>query len=185
MKTLWKTGGDAVDSKLVNFAYNADGQLSSIERFNDTTGSSGDRVAKSDYGYDDFGRLSSLTHTAANGTTTYADDIWTYDHDSQVKSFTNSANIADYSDENVADFTYDNDGQLTSATAPTGQTANSSNTLANSYDANGNATSINGASTSTGAGNTQLFDGTYYDTYDANGNPIEQANSTNEIFCSS
>ena len=41
------TGHDAVDSKLVNFTYYADGQFASIDRFNDTTGTSGDRVAKS------------------------------------------------------------------------------------------------------------------------------------------
>ena len=61
-----------MDSKLVNFTYNADGQLTSIDRFHDLTGSPGDRVATSTYGYDDFGRVTSLTHTAADGTTSYA-----------------------------------------------------------------------------------------------------------------
>ena len=151
-------GHDGVDSKLVNFTYNADGQLASIDRFNDLTGSSGDRVATSVYGYDHFGRLTSLTQTAADGTTTYAAYTWAYDADSQVKSFTNSATIADYSAENVATYSYDHDGQLTGATQPTGQTANGSNSLANVYDANGNATSLNGTGTTIGAGDTLLFD---------------------------
>jgi RHS repeat-associated protein len=175
-------GHDGVDSKLVNFTYNADGQLASIDRFNDLTGSPGDRVASSAYGYDDFGRLTSLTHTAADGTTTYAAYSWTYDAASQVTSFTNSANIADYSAENVASYNYDHDGQLTGATPPSDQAANASNSLANVYDANGNATSLNGVGTTIGAGDTLLFDGTYYDTYDANGNLIEQANATTEII---
>jgi RHS repeat-associated protein len=163
-------GHDGVDSKLVNFT------------FNDLTGSASDRVASSAYGYDDFGRLLSLTHTAADGTSTYAAYTWTYDADSQVKSFTNSANIADYSAENVATYSYDHDGQLTGATPPSGQTGNASNSLGNVYDANGNATSLNGAGTTIGAGDTLLYDGTYYDTYDANGNLIEQQSATTEII---
>jgi YD repeat-containing protein len=66
-------GHDAVDSKLVNFTYNADGQTASIDRF---AGASSVEVAKSSYGYDDLGRLTSLTHTAADGTTTYAAYTW-------------------------------------------------------------------------------------------------------------
>ena len=177
------TGHDAVDDKLVNFTYNADGQLASIDRFNDLTGLSGDRVATSAYGYDDFGRLTGLTHTAADGSTTYAAYAWTYDAASQVTSFANSASVAGYSGENVASYAYDHDGQLTGATQPTGQTANAANSFANpAYDANGNAGSIGRGSTTIGAGNTLLFDGTYNDTYDANGNLVEQAGATAEHF---
>ena len=89
-------GRDAVDSKLVNFTYNADGELATIDRFT-ADGSSATGWPTSTYGYDGLGRLTSLTHTAANGTTTYAAYTWTYDADSEVQSFTNSANIgADY-----------------------------------------------------------------------------------------
>ena len=66
---------------------------------------------------------------------------------------------------------------------PNGKIANASNSFANpTYDANGNAGEISGASTTIGAGNTLLFDGTYYDTYDLDGNLVEQSNSSTEIF---
>ena len=161
------SGHDAVDSKLVNFTYNADGQLASIDRF---AGASSQEVAKSVYGYDSLGRATSLTQTIAGGTTPYTTYAWTYDADSEVTSFTNSAHAG----ESVATYSYDHDGQLIGATPVTGQTANPSNSLSNSYDANGNATSTTVAgtttTTTTGAGNTVVFDGTYSYQYDADGN---------------
>lgn len=166
------SGADAVDPKLVNFTYEADGQLASIDRFHDLTATPTDRVATSTYGYDSLGRLTSLTHTAA-ATTTYG---WTYDADDEVTSFANSA----HTDENVGSYGYDSSGQLVSATAAGGsENDNASNSLANSYDADGNATSINGgAPTSIGAGNTVLFDGTYSYQYDADGNVTARWNSS-------
>ena len=137
-------GVDAVDGKLVNFTYNADGQFDTITRYASPTGTS-TLVATSEYGYDDLGRLTSLAHTAADGTTTYAAYTWTYDADSQVTSFMNSATIGGtgcYSNENVASYSYDADGQLIAA-QPVGA-ANASNSLSSSYDANGNAASLNG-----------------------------------------
>ena len=107
---------------------------------------------------------------------------WTYDADDEAGSFTS----ASHADESVGSYSYDSTGQLTGATQPTGVTANASNSLANSYDANGNATSLGSggtASTTTiGTGNTLLFDGTYNDTYDPNGNLVEQSNSTSEVL---
>jgi hypothetical protein len=67
------TGHDAVDSKLVNFTYNADGQFAWIDGFNDLIGSSADRLATSDYGYDADCDITSLTHASSTGSTTYAD----------------------------------------------------------------------------------------------------------------
>ena len=145
--TQGPSGYDAVDDKLVNFTYYADGQVKSIDRFNDLSASPSDRVATSAYDYNDLDELTSLTSTAANGTTTYAAYGWTYYANGEVKTFTNSATIADYSNENIATYTYDHDGQLTGATQPNGKTANASNSFANpSYDANGNAGTINGTS---------------------------------------
>lgn len=168
------SGGDAVDQKLVAFTYDADGEVATITRL---AGSSNAEIANSTYSYDGSGRLTNLTHTAANGKT-YANDTWTYNADNEVTSFANAASFgnANYSDENVTSYSYDSTGELVGAKGPQGQ-ANASNSLTNQYDANGNATTLNGAGTSIGAGNTLLFDGTYYDTYDANGNLIIQANS--------
>ncbi len=101
------SGHDAVDDKLVNFTYSANGQLKSIDRFHDLTASPADRVATSAYGYNNLDELTSLTSTAANGTTTYAAYAWTYYSNGEVKSFANSANISGancYSNENVATY---------------------------------------------------------------------------------
>jgi RHS repeat-associated protein len=184
-QVVQEAGGDtdAVDSKLVNFTYNADGQFDTIDRFNSTTDTSGE-VAKSQYAYNDLGQLTSLTHGNSDSSTAYADDAWVYNADSQIVSFTNSGGTDDdaYIAEDVAEYSYDHDGQLTTAAAPTGQTPNASNSLSNpNYDPNGNATSINDTSTTIGEGNTLLFDGTYSDTYDKNGNLTVQADSTEKI----
>jgi RHS repeat-associated protein len=175
------TGHDVVDNKLATFGYNADGQFASIDDYNSTSDTSGE-VMQSSYGYDSLGRLTSLSQSTSSDADHFADYAWTYDDNSQVKSFTNSGASDAYADENVAEYTYDNDGQLIGATQPTGQTANASNSLSDAYDGNGNATSLNGSTTSVGQGNTLLNDGTYNDAYDQNGNLIEQANSTNEIL---
>jgi RHS repeat-associated protein len=171
-----QTGGNAVADKLVDFGLDAAGDLSSVDRYSDLAGTS--LVASSAYGYDGDARLTSLTHTAGDGTTTYADYVWTYDAASRVKSLTNSANIADYSAENIGDYEYDADGQLLSAAPPSGVTSDSTNSLSNSYDDNGNATSLNGATTITGAGNRLLSDGTWNYTLDANGNLLSQVGIT-------
>ncbi len=161
------TGADAVESKLVDFIYNADGQFDAIARYASPAGTS-QLVATSSYGYDDLGRLTSLAQTAA-ATTDY---VWTYDADADVLNFTDSA----HADESVGSYSYDADGQLTGATPAPGQAANASNSLANAYDGNGNAssTSIAGTTTSTtiGTGNTLLSDGTFNYQYDADGNVV-------------
>ena len=86
--TQGSNGHDAVDDKLINFTYNADGQLKSIDRFHDLTGLNPDRVATSTYGYNDLAELTSLTSTAANGTATYAAYAWAYYSNGEVKNFT-------------------------------------------------------------------------------------------------
>ncbi len=66
---------DAVESKLVDFTYNADGQFNGIGRYASPAGSP-QLVATSTYGYDGLGRPTSLAQTAADGTTSYADYAW-------------------------------------------------------------------------------------------------------------
>ena len=175
-----------VDPKTVNFGYNADGQFTSIDRFNSRTNPPMARVATTTYGYDSFGRTTSLTTTDGDSTTSIAAYAWSYDAAGDVKSFTNSATIADYSDENIAAYGYDATGQLTSATPTSGTAANAANSLANVYDANGNATgqTVGAGTASTLAvttGNTLTSDGTYNDTFDAEGNLTEQSNSGEDI----
>src|SRR5687768_10026861 len=55
-------GSASVAEKRVDFSYNAIGQFTSIARFNDLDGGSGDEVATSTYSYDTLGRLTDLAY---------------------------------------------------------------------------------------------------------------------------
>ena len=151
------SGKGNVHPKTVRFTYDADGEISTTDRFNALNTASGHEV-KSIYGYDPFGRITGLTHS----TSTPIDDTWTYDADSEVKSFSDSANTGD----NFSACTYDNDGQLESDTG-------GYEPVSNTYDDNGNA-EINGGKTTTigTAGNTVLFDGTNSYQYNADGQVV-------------
>ena len=173
-------GGNAVADKTVTFSYLADGQFSSIARYASPDTSSG-LVATELYGYNAAGQTTSLTHTAAD-LATYAAYTWTYNASGEVASFSNGATIADYSAEDIGSLAYDATGQLTGATPPTGTSDNAENYLSNAYDDNGNATTLNGVATAVGPDNTLASDGAYTDTYDADGNLVEQSNSTTQIF---
>ena len=93
----------------------------------------GTEVVTGTYQYDSFGRTTNLTHS----TTPTINDAWTYDADSEVKSFTDSANPGD----NFSDCAYDDDGQLKSDTG-------GFEPVSNTYDDNGNATTGAGDSAS-------------------------------------
>ena len=125
------TGGDYVEGKLGKFTYDADGETSTIDRLRGA--SPGTEVVTSTYQYDSFGRTTNLTHS----TTPTINDAWTYDADSEVKSFTDSANPGD----NFSDCAYDDDGQLKSDTG-------GFEPVSNTYDDNGNATTGAGDSAS-------------------------------------
>ena len=168
-------GRQAVAAKRVDFTYFADGQFSTIARYASLDTSQ--LVAGSAYAYSAAGQITGLTHTAADGTTTYAAYTWTYNASGEVASFSNNANIGGtgcYATEDVGTYTYDATGQLTGAAPPSGTNPNAANSLSNAYDANGNATSLNGVATAVGAGNTLQNDGTWTYSYDADGNLIKK-----------
>jgi RHS repeat-associated protein len=98
------TGHHAVAEKRVDLTYNKDSQLASITRYAALTATS--LVAASTYGYDNRGRLTSLSHK--KNSTTFAGYGFSYDDANRLTSLTNSA----YANENAA-FTYDDRGQLT------------------------------------------------------------------------
>ena len=170
--TQTSNGGDAVDDKRVDFTYDADGQSSTIDRYASLDTSQ--LVADSTYGYNAAGQITSLTDTAADGYTTYAAYTWTYNASGEVSSFSNNANVADYSAENVGTYSYDATRQLTGAAPPIGTDRNAANYLSNSYDSNGNTTTLNGVAAAVGADNTLANDGTWAYFYDADGNLIEK-----------
>jgi hypothetical protein len=55
-----QTGGNSVAAKRVNFAYNADGQSTSLSRYAHTAGTN--LVATSIYGYNGVGSITSLSY---------------------------------------------------------------------------------------------------------------------------
>ena len=87
-------------------------------------------------GNEESGGISLLQQTSAAA----------YDADNEVASFTNSAHAG----ESVASYGYDSTGELIGAAPAAGQTANASNSLFNTYDANGNPTNLNGPGTPAG-----------------------------------
>jgi RHS repeat-associated protein len=140
-------GGNAVAAKQVNFAYNADGQVTGLSRYSDTSGSN--LVASTAYGYDQDSRLTSLVHTLGAPSTQLTYGLG-YDANSQITTLTTP--------DGTSDLGYDNNGQLTGA---------SLTSESYSYDANGNRTS--GGTTAT-TDNQLASDATYTYTYDKNGN---------------
>ena len=119
-------GGNTVADKRVEFTYNLAGQFDTITRHADLSGSS-QIVATSTYAYDLTGRLDTLTH--AKSGTTFAGYDFGYDAANRLTSFANSQ----ASGEN-ATYNYDAAGQLTDADYPS-QTDEDY-----SYDDNGNRT---------------------------------------------
>jgi len=154
LETITQAGaedGNAVADKRIDFTYTTAGEVYTVKRYSDLTGSSGDLVATSTDAYDALGRLNGLEHGNSDGSTIYEDYTWTYYASSQVHTVSNSEHSAE-----DATYSYDGDGQL-----------------AGSYDANGNP---NGAGYVIGAGNRPLSDGTYTYTYDAAGDMTAQIN---------
>ena len=155
-----QSGGNTVADKRVDLAYNALGQYTSIARFNDTSGGSGDEVATSSFTYDTLGRLTDLAYKQA-GSNLFTPFSWSYDNLSRVTQFVSADGTSDYS--------YDKDSQLTAADHDY-QTNESY-----SYDATGNRTMTG---YTTGSNNQLTDDGTYSYTYDGEGNRLTRTNDS-------
>ncbi|UBF30104.1 hypothetical protein K9N68_38650 (plasmid) [Kovacikia minuta CCNUW1] len=160
--------GNGVQNKRVNFGYNAVGQMTSINRYSDLTGSN--LVAGTSYGYDSLNRLQQLQHTKANGSN-IASYSYGYDAISRITQITESnSSVTNY----TTNYNYDNTNQLTGADKP-----GTSSDEGYSYDANGNRTN---SGYQTGTNNQLSSDGVYNYTYDDEGNlktRTEIANSSN------
>jgi hypothetical protein len=155
-------GGNTVAEKRVNFAYNAAGQFTSIDRYKDTSGGSGNLVVETDFVYDGIGRLTDLTHVY--DTTTIADYDWTFDAFSRVTSMSFSSLVGN---DGNSTYDYDDTNQLIDADYDfqTDETY--------TYDENGNRT-ISGYVT--GDNNLLSTDGTYNYSYDDEGNRVLKTN---------
>ena len=174
-----QTGGNTVNEKRVDFAHNAIGQYTSIARYNDTDGNSGDEIATSSYTYDSLGRLTDLAYKNG-GTNLFTPYEWTYDSlsssgltesvssDPRVSAlaagavFTGLGRVTQFvSADGTTDYDYDDTSQLTDADHDY-QTDE-----AYTYDANGNRTMTG---YTTGDNNQLTNDGTYSYEYDDEGN---------------
>jgi RHS repeat-associated protein len=163
------TGGNAVADKHVSLTFDADGRTEYIRRYAST--GTGDLVAASHYTYDAIGRLTALTHYHSNETTdVLAGYTWTFDAAGRLTQFVNST-------DGTRNYTYDATGQLTLVTD-----GNSATLESYSYDENGNRTSANGNTNTSGANNHLISDGTYTYQYDAEGNRVARwvASTSNE-----
>ena len=160
------SGGNAVAQKRVDFAYGSVGQLGSATRYADLAGM--ELVATGSYGYDQFGRLTSLDYS--QGQTTLVNHGWSYDADGDVTQYVNSI-------DGTANYSYDATGQLLGATYSTSATAPPNESY--SFDANGNRQTAGGSTYTTGTDNEVASDGTYTYTYDADGNRTSRTSIAN------
>jgi RHS repeat-associated protein len=163
------SGGNAVATKRVDFAYNKLHQFTQIDRYADVAGF--EYVASSHYAYDGMNRLARLTHNdsltpgSGWGNNPLAGYQYAYDAASRITS------IDSYLD-GLSTFTYDTTHQLTAADH-TGQTDETYD-----YDLNGNRDTTG---YSVGTNNRMLSDGTFNYTYDNEGNRLTKTNiSTSE-----
>jgi RHS repeat-associated protein len=143
------TSTPAVGSKSLSFTYDASGNLSQISRngAGPVTG----------YTYDRADRLIGISHGS-----TGLGYLYGYDRASRITTFTPYSSLG-YSD--VLGYAYDDAGQLTYVENVSGYTVASYE-----FDANGNRTSVDGQSLTTGSGNRLTNDGTFTYLYDNEGN---------------
>jgi RHS repeat-associated protein len=153
-----QTGGYAVSPKRVDFAYNANSQLTGALRYASTTTAS--PVASSSYGYDEAGRLTSIGHAGTASGSTFAEThSYVYDAASRITSYGNVL-LGD-----GGEFTYDNLGQLTAEDREMGLFDREY-----AYDAGGNRTSDSFKSYEVAPYNRLQSDDDYAYTYDNEGN---------------
>jgi RHS repeat-associated protein len=148
-----QTGGNTVAAKLVNFAFDNDGRLTTISRYANLSATQ--LVATSTYGYDANSDITSLSQ--AKGGTSLNSSTYSYDHDGRV--------TGDSTVDGTDSYSYDAASQLTAAT----HSYETNETY--SFDATGNRTNTG---YSTGTNNQLSSDGTYNYLYDANGNMTKQ-----------
>ena len=152
-----------------DFAYDADARLTAVDR-SQGTGGNYVTVANSTYNYDDASRLTGLSYT--DGSNSLAAYTWTYDNANRVAGYTYTSPTTAW-DESVT-YSYTNTSS-TDINELTGVQSGGNTIESHAYDANGNRSVPTGT---IGAANRVLFDGTYYYTYDAEGNRTAKFKST-------
>ena len=147
--------GTGVQAKRVNMSYNPIGQIASINRYRDLTGTQ--LSIGTSYSYDSLNRLTGISHKN-EASLTVASYNYSYDNGSRISQIG--------SVDGTTDYNYDGTNQLTGANYSSSQTDE-----AYSYDANGNRTN---SGYTTGLNNQLLSDGIYNYQYDDEGNRIKR-----------
>jgi RHS repeat-associated protein len=163
------TGGHAVTNRRVDFTYNAASQPTSTQRYLGTTTSN--PVAGTEYAYDQHGRLSSIDHGTATGSTFAESHGYDYDSANRLTQYTNLI------DDIVADYGYDNRGQLTAA-----DHVGTVDDESYGYDDNGNRDLQDGQSYVIDPNNRIYSDGTYTYLYDDEGNVIRRTDVATDDY---
>ncbi|MGO8689681.1 MAG: RHS repeat-associated core domain-containing protein [Thermoguttaceae bacterium] len=147
MTGVTQSGGDYVAPKQVDFSYCACGCcLTGVDSYDSLDTSA--PVAQTAYSYG-YARRMTGARTTDGGNNPLSSYGWTYDADGRVTTATSSQ-------DPTLTYSYDQDSQLTGV-----------NSVQSSYDDNGN---LGAAGDIVGPGNRLLYDGTYYYSYDADGN---------------
>ena len=168
---------NGVTFKQVTLSYDDDNRVTGLKA-SDGKGASYSAA----YGYDADSELTDLSYTTTQGNTILAAYHWDYDADGRVSDEFSRNDTSGGAGTNslystwgeTQYYSYDNDSQLTVTKYSNFANPPTTNTSP-SYDANGDRTN-NG---SAGAGNRLLTDGTYYYTYDADGNRIARTQISN------
>jgi RHS repeat-associated protein len=150
----WSGGG--IDPARVDIHYDAAGQRTQMDRFSDLAGLN--EVARSVATYNSVGELTHLEHDSALGQV-FASYDYHFDPARQLAS--------EIINSQETDYTYDRNGELTSATHPGSTQGNATY----QWDANGNP---QGSGIVIGAMNQVLSDGTFNYAYDNEGNLIQK-----------
>ena len=151
----------------VSMSYDAAGQMTEIERYNDYSLAS--VVSDSTFTYDKAGNMTGETDSFTSGTITYVNAYDTADRITSEGLETATGGSPTYT---TTTYEYDRTSEVT------GVAVNGAPTATFSYDANGNRDMSGYSATGAGDNNQISTDGTWTYTYDAAGNVTEMSKGT-------
>ncbi|MDO4584599.1 MAG: LamG-like jellyroll fold domain-containing protein [Planctomycetia bacterium] len=159
--------GNITDEIFAEFTHNANGLLTSINRYEIDDNNLLTSIANTLYTYNANNAVTSITHKKPDETS-IVQHSYTYDSTNNIISYLNSL-------DGQTSYNYDFLGQLISADYANQNLTDETYT----YDENGNRLTANGSNYTTGTNNELTSDGTWSYVYDDEGNRISKQNSTN------
>jgi hypothetical protein len=159
-----QSGGNAVAPKEIDYTLNVIGDVTRRSAYNFIGVGPRYDIATESISYNPQGLLDDIQMTSNGGQVNLDNLTYTYDTLARVSTFGSIDGTANYG--------YDPTSQLTSATYTAASGKAEPPNLSLSFDPNGNRKSVDGTSTSIGADNHLLNDGTFTFAYDAAGNLV-------------